>query len=166
MVTGGPEGFYLLLNLLNIWLLWTVFIFSYLSAPLYSVVQLIAGALSCSLFLLWLEEGRWPFLAGFFFMSSFGGDVCKDVLLTFPWAACFPSFYLFLGILVTLLRTWPNHLLSLPSLLRDADKMKGLPEPNKHLLFICLAMSFQNLCHVYLFRSLNVEAGRFPHCLF
>ena len=126
----------------------------------------IAGALSCPLFLLCLEEGRWPFLAGFSFMSSFDGDVCKDVHLTFPWTACFPSFYLFLGILVTLLRTWPNHLLSLPSLLRDADKMKGLPEPNNHLLFICLAMSFQNLCHVFLFLSLNVGAGRFLPCLF
>lgn len=116
----------------------------------------IAAALSCPLFLLCLEEGIWPFLAGFSFMSSFGGDVCKDVCLTLPWIACFPSFYLFLGILVTLLRTWLNHLLSLPFLLRDADKMKGLLEPNKHLLFICLAVSFQNLCHVFLFLSLNV----------
>lgn len=40
MVTGGPEGFHLLLNLLNIWRLQTVFIFSYLSASLYSILQL------------------------------------------------------------------------------------------------------------------------------
>lgn len=28
-------------------------------------------------------------------------------------------------------------------LLRDADKVKEFPEPNKHLLFICLAISFE-----------------------
>ena len=41
MVTGAPEGFRLLLNLLNIWLLQAVFIFSYLSAPLYPILQLL-----------------------------------------------------------------------------------------------------------------------------
>lgn len=85
--------------------------------------------------------------------------------LDFPMSSLF-SQLLFLGILVTFLRTWPNHLLSLPSHLRDADKMKVLLEPNKHLLFICLAVSFQNQCHVFLFLSLNAGAGRFFHCLF
>lgn len=58
-----------------------------------------------------------------------------------------------------------THLLSLPFLLRDADKVKGLPEPNKHLLFIGLAVSFQHLCHVFLFLSSGVGVGRFSHCL-
>lgn len=110
------------------------------------------------------KRAEWPLQVLSSSVSSFGGDVCKGAPLTFSPAMFSQLLSIFRNI-SNILRTYLTHLLSVPFLLRDADKVKGLPEPNKHLLFVGLAISFQSLCHVFLFLSSSVGIGRVSHCL-
>lgn len=167
MSTGGQKGFYLLLHLSSFGSCEQFLYFSYLSDLLSSFLQCIARGLEHPLlFPLQLGGGEWWSLEVFSSsVGSSGGDVCQSAPLTFSPAACSPSFLSIFRNISNILRTYLNHLLSLPFLLRDADKVKRLLGANEPLLFICLATSFQSLCHVFLFLSSSVGVGRFSHCL-
>lgn len=129
LTEGPPWGFTFCLISIFAYCRHFLFLLLYLPFCLYfcSFLQAVFLALSFSLSS-WEGAGGlpWKFPSPW---VPFGEDVCKDLLLVFWTAACFPSFSLFLGVLIRLLKTWLNHLLSLLCLLRDVDKIKGLPEP-------------------------------------
>lgn len=109
MVTGAPEGFHLLLNLLNIWLLQAVFIFSYLSASLYPILQLLLELFHALFFLLWLEEADGRSWQGFSLWVPSVEMFAKMFARLSHEQPVFPA-SIFRNI-SNILRTWPDHLL-------------------------------------------------------
>lgn len=140
------------------------FYFSYLSASLYQFCSYFRALSSPTLFFFGWKKADGRSWQGFSLWVPWGGDVCRCSLDSheqpvFP-ASIFRNISNILWGLGRIIY-FPYHLIW-------EMQIRWKYFLNQISIFYLFAwqVSFQNRCHVFLFLSLNVGAGRSLHCLF